>query len=141
MAPHARSVLNSRIRVVLRARSASFGAAVIAGAFLMTACGGNPPLELSPLAAEGRQIANASGCASCHGKNGQGVTAPSWQGLYNEPVPLSDGTTVIADDEYLYSSITDPQGQIVADYTIKMPQNDLGDEDIELIITYIRELQ
>ena len=107
----------------------------------LTACGGNPPLELSPVAAEGRQIANASGCASCHGKNGQGVTAPSWQGLYNQPVPLADGTTVIADDEYLYNSITDPQGQIVRDYTLKMPRNALDDDQIELVIAYIRELQ
>jgi len=107
----------------------------------MTACGGDPPLELSPVAAEGRQIANASGCASCHGKNGQGVTAPSWQGLYNEPVPLADGTTVIADEEYLYNSITDPQGQIVKDYTLKMPRNALDDDQIELVIAYIREIK
>lgn len=110
-------------------------------AVLLAACGGDPPPELSPLAAEGRQIANASGCASCHGKNGQGVTAPSWQGLYGEPVELADGTTVTADDEYLYNSIVDPQGQIVKDYTIKMPQNDLSDDDIDKVILYIQELK
>lgn len=110
-------------------------------ALLTTACGGDPPLELSPVAAEGRQIANASGCASCHGKNGQGVTAPTWQGLYNQPRELMDGSTVIADDEYLYNSIVDPQGQIAKDYTLKMPQNDLGDDDIEKVIAYISELQ
>lgn len=114
--------------------------ALLAGVLMLSACGGSPPLELSPVAAEGRQIANASGCASCHGKNGQGVTAPSWQNLYNQPVELADGTTVIADDAYLYDSITDPQGQIVKDFTIKMPQNSLSDEQIELVIAYVREL-
>lgn len=125
-------------------RRRSVGASLVA-AFLVVAaaggCGGDPPLALSPTATEGRQIANASGCASCHGKNGQGVTAPSWQGLYNEPVPLNDGTTVIADEEYLYNSITDPQGQIVEDYTLKMPRNSLDDDEIELVIAYIRELK
>lgn len=126
---------------VLRRFRVSSLLGVAAALFAVTACGGNPPLELSPIAAEGRQIANASGCASCHGKNGQGVTAPSWQGLYNEPVPLADGTTVIADEEYLYNSITDPQGQIVRDYTLKMPRNALDDDQIELVIAYIREIK
>ena len=109
-------------------------------ALALSGCGEGLPVELTPVAAEGRQIANSSGCASCHGKNGQGVTAPTWQGLYGEPVPLDDGTTVIADDAYLYDSIVDPQNQIVEDYTIKMPQNDLSDEQIEKVILYIREL-
>lgn len=108
---------------------------------LFAACGGAPPLELSPTAAEGRKIANASGCASCHGKNGQGVTAPSWQGIYDHEVELDDGTIVIADDAYLYDSITNPQAQIVKDFTIKMPKNSLNDQQIELVIAYIRELQ
>lgn len=106
----------------------------------LVGCGGEPPLNLSPTAAQGRAIANENGCASCHGKSGQGITAPSWQGLYGEEVPLADGTTVIADDEYLYSSITDPQAQIVKDWTIKMPRNNLDDDQIDLVIAYIREL-
>lgn len=122
-------------------RVARVGAPLLfAGALVLSACGGSPPLELSPVASQGRLIANESGCASCHGKNGQGVTAPSWQDLYDQPVELDDGTTVIANDAYLYDSITDPQGQVVKDFTIKMPQNNLTDEQIELVITYIREL-
>ena len=98
------------------------------------------PVELTAAGSEGRDIANSSGCASCHGKNGQGVTAPSWQGLYGGPRELQDGTTVTADEDYLYTSITDPQAQIVKDYTIKMPRNDLSDQQVELVIAYIREL-
>jgi len=117
------------------------GLAVMIGALVaLSACGGAPPLELSPLATEGRQIANARGCAACHGKNGQGVTAPSWQGIYNNEVELDDGSVVVADDQYLYTSITDPQLEIVNDFTIKMPQNNLSDAEIDLVIAYIREL-
>ena len=107
----------------------------------LTACGGDPPLDLSPAAAEGRQIANSSGCAACHGKNGQGTTAPSWQEIYLTQIPLDDGTSVLADDDYLYRSITDPQAEIVDSWTIKMPQNDLDDTEIASIITYIKELR
>ena len=105
-----------------------------------TACGGDEPLNLTPAAAEGREIANSSGCAACHGKNGQGTTAPSWQGIYQTVIDLDDGTTVLVDDAYLRRSITDPQAEIVDGWTIKMPGNDLDDAEIGAIITYIKEL-
>ncbi len=105
-----------------------------------TACSQEPDLVLSPAAQEGRTIANSNGCSSCHGKNGQGVTAPSWQGIYGEQVPIEGGATVLANDEYLYRSITDPQADIVRDWTIKMPMNDLNADQIAAIIEYIKEL-
>ena len=104
------------------------------------ACSQEPELDLSPAAREGRAIANSNGCSSCHGKNGQGVTAPSWQNIYMERVELETGALVLVDDDYLYRSITDPQADIVRDWTIKMPTNDLDDEEIAAIIAYIKEL-
>ncbi len=50
-------------------------------------------------------------------------------------------TTVEADEDYLYRSITDPQAQIRADWTIKMPTNSLSDDQVASIIAYIKELQ
>lgn len=115
-------------------------ASVFLAVFALAGCGGEPELVLSPAGQEGRKIANASGCASCHGKNGQGITAPSWQGIYLEPVPLEPVGSVIADDEYLYRSITDPQADLVRGWTIKMPENDLDDAQVAAIIDYIKEL-
>ena len=106
----------------------------------LAACSQEPDLVLTPAAQEGRQIANSSGCSSCHGKNGQGVTAPSWQALYLEPVELQGGDTVVADEDYLYRSITDPQADIVRDWTIRMPSNSLTDAEVAAIISYIKEL-
>jgi len=123
--------------VAARAFLAGFG---FLAAFGLAACGQEPELVLSPAAQEGREIANASGCASCHGKNGQGVTAPSWQGIYLEPVPVEPVGSVIADEDYLYRSITDPQADIVRDWTIKMPMNDLDDDQVAAVIAYIKEL-
>lgn len=107
---------------------------------VMTGCSDEPDLVLTPAAEEGREIANSNGCASCHGKNGQGVTAPSWQGIYLDRIPVEGGDTVLADEDYLYRSITDPQADIVRGWTIKMPTNDLDDDQIAAIITYIKEL-
>lgn len=116
-------------------------ALVIFSVLMLSACGGEPDSALSPVAEEGRELARASGCSSCHGSNGQGVTAPTWQGLYRNQVELEDGLTVLATDEYLFRSITDPQAQVRADWTIKMPMNSLNDDEVASIIAYIKELQ
>jgi cytochrome c oxidase subunit 2 len=52
------------------------------------------------------------------------MAGPTWQGIYGRTEPLDDGTTVIADDEYLRSSIINPNAQIVEGYLPNlMPQN------------------
>ena len=58
------------------------------------------------------------------------------------PVPLSDGTMVIADDRYLHDSIVRPQSQIVAGYAPLMPSfaGQIGEEDLLKLIAYIKSL-
>ena len=118
--------------------------ALVVGTCLIGAVGcvnSAPEIELSEPAAIGRTIANESGCAACHGDWGQGTTAPSWQGIYLEQIPLDGGTTVLADDEYLFRSIREPQAEIVESWTIKMPENNLNDDQINSIVAYIKELK
>lgn len=105
----------------------------------VASCGSGGP-DLSPLAAEGQEIARESGCAACHGSNGQGGVGPAWTSLFGSEVSLEDGTVVVADDAYLRTSIRDPQADIVAGYTTKMPENTLDDAQIDAVIAYIREL-
>lgn len=107
----------------------------------LSSCSNEPELSLSPAAQQGRQVALDNGCAACHGRNGQGVTAPSWQGIYLEQIPLDGGERVLGDEDYLFRSITQPQEQIVEGWTIKMPENDLSDDQIESVIAFIKELE
>jgi cytochrome c oxidase subunit 2 len=98
------------------------------------------------LVAQGQDLFIRYGCSGCHqaGLSGGGgtVRAPSLNGLYMSPVPLSDGTTVIADDRYLHDAIVYPKEQIVASYQPAMPSFDgvLGEEDLIRIIAYIKSL-
>jgi cytochrome c oxidase subunit 2 len=63
-------------------------------------------------------------CAGCHSLDGTPGAGPTWQGLYGREEQLTDGTTVTADDEYIRSSIIDPNHQIVAGFNPNvMPQN------------------
>ncbi len=96
---------------------------------------------LSPEAKAGQELASASGCASCHGSNGEGRVGVKWIGLADSQVTLSDGTTVTADDAYLYTSIKNPSAMRRKGVTSQMPSNNLTDEEIASIIVYIRALK
>ena len=102
--------------------------------------GGDSGPELSAEGERGRQIANDNGCAACHGNNGQGGAGPAWTGLFGSTVELDDGTTVLADEEYLRTSITDPSAQRNAGYSLQMPQNSLTADEIDAVIAYITDL-
>ena len=100
----------------------------------------------SGLVAEGHALFIRNGCDGCHqnGLSGGGgtVRAPSLNGLYMSPVPLSDRTVVIADDRYIHDSIIYPEAQIVASYEPRMPSFNhvIGEEDLVRIIAYIKSL-
>lgn len=126
-------------------RAARWAVAGLALSAVLAACGGSdddgPAVSLAPTAAEGRQLAIDSGCAGCHGKDGQGGVGPAWTGLAGSTVTLADGTSVVADDDYLRRSIIDPQAQIPAGYTIVMPKNTLvTPEQVDAIVAYIKAL-
>ncbi len=111
---------------------------------LLTSCSSNSSttsVVLTPAAAEGQKLASASGCASCHGSNGEGQVGPSYIGLADSQVTLSDGTIVTADDSYLYTSIKNPNAMKRKGAVGQMPSNQLTDEEIASIIVYIRALK
>jgi cytochrome c oxidase subunit II len=93
------------------------------------------------LAAEGNQLFIRYGCSGCHNDHGT-VRAPSLAGLYGSPVPLSDGTTVIADDRYIRDSILYPRQKIVASYDPVMPSFNgvIGEDDLLKLVAYIESL-
>ena len=76
---------------------------------------------------------------ACHREGGGGI-GPDWDGLYGSTVTLDDGSTVVADEAYLTLAITDPDAQLVDGYDVKMPANDLSDDDVAAIVAYIRSL-
>ncbi len=66
------------------------------------------------------------GCNACHSNDGEqeGYTGPTWKDIYLKEGQFEDGTTYIADDEYLRNSILNPNSDIVAGYAAGvMPQN------------------
>ncbi len=93
----------------------------------------------SPVEA-GEQLARSRGCAGCHGQDFDGGAGPSWIGLAGSEVVLVDGSTLVADDEYLTRAIADPSADLVEGYNLKMPANNLNADEIADIVAYINTL-
>ena len=117
-------------------------AATIGLAVGAVACGGDDAAgpSLSAAGERGKQLSLSSGCAGCHGTNGQGGVGPTWQGLTGSDVELADGTTIVADEDYLIRAIKDPSADLLADFPVQMPRNNLDDGQVDDIVAYINDL-
>lgn len=104
------------------------------------ACGGDDSAALSAAGQRGKSVSVSSGCAGCHGAEGQGGVGPTWQGLAGSEVELADGTVVVADEEYLIRSIKDPGADLLADFPVQMPRNNLDEQQVADIVAYINDL-
>lgn len=96
---------------------------------------------LSAPAQEGRTIAFDAGCVACHGRDGQGGAGPAWVKLAGSTVTLADGTSVVADRQYLTRAITEPRAQVAVGFTIVMPANNLSADQVERVVDYIEALR
>ena len=70
-------------------------------------------------------------------------SGPTWKGLAESSRPLTTGESVIADDTYLFNSITDPTLQVVQGFDAIMPPDygeTLGGDEITDLINYIKSL-
>ena len=80
-------------------------------------------------------------CDNCHGKE-DNLHAPSLYGIYGKRRVFADGTSLIADNEYLRESIVQPYNHITAGYGQTMPayQGQLSEEDLINLVAYMKVL-
>src|ERR1019366_3099857 len=95
----------------------------------------------APLQDTGKQLFSSLGCATCHRFDVQG-RGPNLQGIYNKPVLLEDGRTVIADENYVRESILNPTAKIVNGFKPVMPtfQGIVGEGNVCALVAYVNAL-
>jgi cytochrome c oxidase subunit 2 len=97
------------------------------------------------LAELGQELHTSQGCIACHNVSGDpGGVGPTWKGLFGSTREFTDGTSQVADEEYLRNSILNSQSEIVAGYPPVMPANYadvLSDQQLDAIIEYIKTLE
>lgn len=105
------------------------------------ATGTQPGAQAQPMADSGAALFEQLGCSSCH--TGESTDrAPTLEGLFGEQVQLADGSTVVADENYIRESILKPQAKVVAGYSPIMPtyEDRVSEEEILQLIDYVKSL-
>ena len=96
-----------------------------------------------PLEELGELLYTQQVCMACHSLDGSRIVGPTFQGLYDSQKEFDDGSTGVADDNYLRESILNPAAKIVAGYANQMPASysGLSEREVSALIAYIRAQQ
>lgn len=116
----------------MKGRTARAGRLVVA-LLLATGCGGGGADTA------GSELALEVGCTSCHTEADTDL-APTLRGVWGSEVLLEDGRTVVADETYVRTSITDPGVEIVAGFDGRMPAFSLTESEIDQLVDWVRSL-
>ena len=92
--------------------------------------------------AAGEKLFEANRCNTCHKDAPDARGAPLW-GVAGSKVTLKDGSTVLADDEYLRESILHSTAKVVQGFEPIMPLYDgqLTEEQVLQLVAYIKTLK
>jgi cytochrome c oxidase subunit II len=95
-----------------------------------------------PLWERGRAFYKIKGCVSCHSVDGSKNVGPSWKDLYLSQQPITGGAPVLADADYIRSSVYEPARQIVAGYPNQMQtyQGKVNEPEFEALLAYMKYL-
>jgi cytochrome c oxidase subunit 2 len=93
------------------------------------------------VAQQGEQLFRQFGCSGCHFPRSD-IHAPSLVGLYGRVVHLTDGSSVVADRQYIMDSILLPKKRIVIGYAPIMPSfaGQIDEENLMKLLAYIESL-
>lgn len=88
----------------------------------------------------GRELFREHGCIGCHDARSS-VHAPDLSGVYGRRIFLTNGDSVVADENYLRDSILEPGKQVAAGYAPIMPAfaDQLSEADLTALVEFLRE--
>lgn len=98
--------------------------------------------KIRTMAQQGEDLFNKLGCfRPCHGASDTDQ-GPTLNGVAGSTRRLTDGSTAVADDEYLRESIIDPFRRLTQGYEKTMPADykTLTEEQIRLLVEYMKSI-
>jgi cytochrome c oxidase subunit 2 len=100
-------------------------------------------VTLTPLAHQGKKVYEMKGCVACHTVDGTTKIGPSHKGLYGRKTQLTDGRTVVADDNYIRGHIENPQGTLVKGYSPVMPtfKGLISETEMNALLAYLKTVK
>ena len=94
----------------------------------------------------GEGLYTSLGCQGCHSIDGSASSGPTFKGLFDSMVELTNGQKVKADEKYLLDSILDPDKQIVKGYepgvmSAVVPKGSIPQDQAQELVDYIKTLR
>ena len=99
-----------------------------------------------PLEELGEKLYTKKACNTCHTLDGKALVGPSYletSQMWGQERVLDNGSSVVVDENYIRSSMLEPQTQIVAGYQNVMPtyQGLLNDRELDALIAFLKTLK
>jgi cytochrome c oxidase subunit II len=93
------------------------------------------------LASQGEKLFQKYACNTCHMDTGAG-RGPVLSGAFGKTRPLTDGSNIVIDDNYIRESILNPQAKVAAGFQPIMPtfQGQVNEEDLLRLLAYVKSL-
>jgi len=91
--------------------------------------------------ARGKALVDEKGCTGCHSDDGSELVGPTFKGLWGRTETLEGGKKVLVDEKYVTLSIRKPSDQIVKGYPDAMPEQELGEAEIQDMIAWLKTLK
>lgn len=94
--------------------------------------------------AKGMKLLQDRGCLGCHSTDGTVKIGPTFKGLWGRSVTvLTDGREreLFADEAYIRRAVLQPQAELVKGYPPIMPVLPLKSEELDAIITALKDLK
>jgi cytochrome c oxidase subunit 2 len=91
----------------------------------------------------GRMLYEKKGCNGCHTIDGSARVGPTFLHDFGSTVPLSDGSKIQMDENYIRESLMYPQAKARPGYPPSMPsfEGQLKEKEIQGIIAFIKSLK
>ena len=94
--------------------------------------------------AMGMKLLQDKGCLGCHSADGPAKIGPTFKGLWGRSVTvLVNGREreLVADEAYIRKAVLQPQAEVVKGYPPIMPEFPLKSEELDAIITVLKDLK
>jgi len=91
----------------------------------------------------GKELYTSKACFTCHTIDGNPSVGPTLKGIFGRNESLTDGSSIVVDENYLRESILNPQTKIVTGYQPIMPtyQGILKNEEMDALIAYLKTVK
>ncbi|MCB0361539.1 MAG: cytochrome c oxidase subunit II [Bdellovibrionales bacterium] len=102
----------------------------------------NDPYKGLSLAEMGQKIFNSK-CTACHNASSEKKVGPGLLGVVGSQRSFIDGTSAIADENYIRESVLNPNAKVVAGFVPAMPTfaGQLSEQELMGIVEYLKSLK